>query len=246
MIGPSLYGARSPSCASPAGASDRSSPTPSSSTRRAGASPTTACQASHCRNSCAHDAVPAAALDRLADEVGGLVAAIASIDPAASPETIHRDDGIDTWHAELPSFVAAIDHLLTLSERAAVERFLATPSPPPPDPAELVLCHNDLGAEHVLVDPSTFAVTGVIDWTDAAIADPAAEIGRLVRDLGAPRLDAVLGGLGAAGERRAGLVERGWAYARCLILEDLAYAVDHRPELVAAEHASLGRLFTGV
>jgi aminoglycoside phosphotransferase (APT) family kinase protein len=192
----------------------------------------------------AHDAVPAAALDRLAGEIGGLVATIATIDPAASPEPIPRDeDSIDAWRGELPRFVSAIDHLLTATERAAVERFLAGASPPPPDPAERVLCHNDLGAEHVLVDPSTLTVTGVIDWTDAAIADPAAEVGRLLRDLGALRLDAVLDGLGDSGAHRAGLVERGWAYARCLVLEDLAYAVEHRPELVPFEHASLGWLF---
>ncbi len=195
----------------------------------------------------ARDEVSAATLDRLAGEIGGLMATIATIDPAASPEPIPRDeDGIDAWRPELPPFVSAIDHLLTASEVASVGRFLAASSPPPPDPAQLVLTHNDLGAEHVLVQPSTFDVTGIIDWTDAAIADPAAEVGRLLRDLGAARLDAVLDGFGAAGARRAGLVERGWAYARCLILEDLAYAVEHRPELVAHEHANLGRLFAGV
>jgi aminoglycoside phosphotransferase (APT) family kinase protein len=195
----------------------------------------------------ARDAVPDADVDRLAGEIGALLATIATIDPAEVAEPIPRDDdSFDQWHRELPSFVSTVDHLVTTDERAAVGRFLDTPSPPSPAPSELVVCHNDLGGEHVLVDPSTFAVTGIIDWTDAAIADPAAEVGRLLRDLGPRRLDAVLDGVGAADDRRRGLVERGWAYARCLVLEDLAYAVAHRPDLVAYEHASLGRLFTGV
>jgi aminoglycoside phosphotransferase (APT) family kinase protein len=195
----------------------------------------------------AGDAVAAAELDRLAGEIGGLVAAIATIDAAGSAEPVPRDDdSIDVWRGELPTFVGTIAHLLTAEERAAIERFMEAPSPPPPLADERVLCHNDLGAEHVLVDPATFTITGVIDWTDAAVADPAAEIGRLLRDLGARRLDAVLDGVGAGGERRTGLLERGWAYGRCLVLEDLAYAVEHRPQLVAYEHASLGRLFAGV
>jgi aminoglycoside phosphotransferase (APT) family kinase protein len=42
--------------------------------------------------------------------------------------------------------------------------------------AELVLSHNDLGIEHVLVDPATLEVTGVVDWSDAAIVDPGARL----------------------------------------------------------------------
>jgi hypothetical protein len=35
------------------------------------------------------------------------------------------------------------------------------------------------GIEHVLVDQDTFAVTGVLDWTDAALVDPAYDFGPL-------------------------------------------------------------------
>ncbi len=37
------------------------------------------------------------------------------------------------------------------------------------------LVHNDLAAEHVLCDPVAGTVTGVIDWSDIAIGDPAAD-----------------------------------------------------------------------
>jgi aminoglycoside phosphotransferase (APT) family kinase protein len=35
------------------------------------------------------------------------------------------------------------------------------------------LVHNDLYLEHVLIDPRSGSVCGVIDWSDAVIGDPA-------------------------------------------------------------------------
>ena len=104
-------------------------------------------------------------------------------------------------------------------------------------------CHNDLGAEHLLVDPADLTVTGVIDWTDAAIADPAAEAGRLLRDLGADALDRVLDGMDGAGGDRDAVAARAWCHARLLAVEDLAYAMAHRPRLVPYERATLLTLF---
>jgi aminoglycoside phosphotransferase (APT) family kinase protein len=101
-----------------------------------------------------------------------------------------------------------------------VEAFLAAP-PPDSGTDTLVFSHNDLGIEHVLVDPATATVTGVIDWSDAALADPACDFGLLYRDLGPAALAAALT------EYRAGdaaaLRERTAFYARCSLLEDLAY-----------------------
>lgn len=37
------------------------------------------------------------------------------------------------------------------------------------------LVHNDLAAEHVLLDPGMQTVTGVIDWSDIAVSDPVAD-----------------------------------------------------------------------
>ena len=33
--------------------------------------------------------------------------------------------------------------------------------------------HSDLAAEHILLDPETRQVTGIIDWSEIAIGDPA-------------------------------------------------------------------------
>ena len=36
-----------------------------------------------------------------------------------------------------------------------------------------VLIHHDLGAEHILCDPEQGSISGIIDWGDAAVGDPA-------------------------------------------------------------------------
>jgi aminoglycoside 2''-phosphotransferase len=47
------------------------------------------------------------------------------------------------------------------------------------------LVHRDLVAEHVLFDPATGHLTGVIDWGDAGIDDPAIDFAGVRRQLGA-------------------------------------------------------------
>jgi NADP-dependent 3-hydroxy acid dehydrogenase YdfG len=68
-------------------------------------------------------------------------------------------------------------------------------------------------------------VTGILDWSDAALVDPARGFGLIHRDLGRAALDAAL----AAYERQsdaAGLRERARFYACCALLEDLAYGLE--------------------
>jgi aminoglycoside phosphotransferase (APT) family kinase protein len=188
----------------------------------------------------ARGAIAPAATATIAHQLGGLIRAIAELDPADAGETIEQDsDGLAVWIAELPPRVATIEHLLTPAARAAVDRFVAAGAPA--EPADLVLAHNDLGAEHVIVDGGV--ISGIVDWSDAAVTDPASDVGRLLRDLGADLLPHVLDGLGTAARGDATLVERAWCYARCLIVEDLEYAVERRPDLVAFELANLHRLY---
>jgi aminoglycoside phosphotransferase (APT) family kinase protein len=192
-------------------------------------------------------AIEATDVHRLAGQLGALIGTIAAIDPAAASEPIPVDDAkAAEWLAELPAALDLIGGRLTVDERDAVERFISGPPPPSPAPAELALAHNDLGAEHVLVDPATLAMNGIIDWSDAAVADPAAELGRLLRDLGAAHLDAVMAGLDVPPARQQAWRDRAWWYARCLVVEDLAYAVGRRPDLIAAELTSLRALYAGV
>ena len=104
----------------------------------------------------------------------------------------------------------------------AVVTFLTSP---PPDAGDtLVFSHNDLGIEHVLVDPQTCRVTGIIDWTDAAIVDPAYDLGLILRDLGPGALDHALTAYGAPDS--GALRERAVFYARCTVFEDWAFGLE--------------------
>ena len=67
---------------------------------------------------------------------------------------------------------ARVDRLELTGEpviAASLARIDALDAPAPP----VALIHDDLGAEHVLVEPETSAVTGIIDWGDMNVADPA-------------------------------------------------------------------------
>ena len=65
---------------------------------------------------------------------------------------------------------------------------------------------------------------GLNDWTDAAIADPAYDLALIYRDLGPEVFDLTLahydGGRFDAADR-----ERAVFYARCSLLEDIAYGL---------------------
>jgi aminoglycoside phosphotransferase (APT) family kinase protein len=102
--------------------------------------------------------------------------------------------------------------------RRRVEAFLA--APPPDEPQLDAFCHNDLGAEHIVVDVEANAITGVIDWTDAAITDPMYDLALIYRDLGPEVFEATLLHYEGDCDR-----DRVLFYARCSVLEDIAYGV---------------------
>lgn len=192
----------------------------------------------------ARDAVGDADRRRLAVTLGRLIRDLARLDPTAAAEPLPvEDEGWAPWFAELPDRVASVRSVVDDATATAIEHFARRPPPPSPDADDLVLCHNDLGGEHVLVDPATLAITGVIDWADAAVGDPAADVGRLLRDLGADHLPDVLEGMAVTGPERSAVQERAWCFARLLAVEDLEYALVHRPELVDVERANLVRLY---
>ncbi|MFC3993963.1 phosphotransferase family protein [Actinoplanes siamensis] len=153
--------------------------------------------------------------ERIAATLGEFLAALHTlpasllaglVDTDAQPPAEWLDEAAETYDA--------VAGHLPARHRPLIERFLGTA--PPPGPETLAFSHNDLGIEHVLADPRDGAITGVIDWGDAALTDPAYDFGLLFRDLG----PAALSGLDPA--RR----ERAVFYARCGLLEDLAYGIE--------------------
>ena len=128
--------------------------------------------------------------------------ALHALDPQV--EVREDDTSPEAWRDEARATWESVREELPTERRPAVATALAAAAPaPPPEPA---LIHGDLGAEHVFVDGGR--ISGVIDWGDAALGDPAVDHGRLLRDFGAP------------------VGERARLYAIYAALEDLAYGLE--------------------
>jgi aminoglycoside phosphotransferase (APT) family kinase protein len=152
------------------------------------------------------------------------------------------DQPLALWRAEAAETYAAVAGEVPPVYRRGVEAFLD--APPPAEGWTPVFSHNDLGIEHVLVDPGTWAVTGIIDWSDAAIVDPATDFGLLYRDLGPAALHAAIGSYRTEINHPATLGERAAFYARCTLVEDLAYGVQTgKDKYVDKSHAAMTWLF---
>ena len=149
--------------------------------------------------------------------LGGYLAVVNAVPPERMADVVGVDDDPPSqWLAEAASLYSP--STVPTVHRGRVEEFLAA-SPPPPRPG-LMFSHNDLGVEHVLVDPRTWTVTGVIDWTDAAFTDAAYDLGLIYRDLGPAAFEAALAAYGDDEPR-----ERAVFLARCTVLEDLDYGI---------------------
>ncbi|WP_436496124.1 phosphotransferase family protein [Actinokineospora sp. HUAS TT18] len=162
----------------------------------------------------AYDRLPGTALIDLPERPPGVVDELRAFLDALHAIPLDRvkdlvevdDQDGEGWLEDARECYAALD--VPGEYRAAIEAFLAQP-PPKPD-YDVVFSHNDLGVEHVLIQDGR--VSGVIDWTDAALCDPAYDHGLLYRDLG------VLPG--------NAYDERAIFYARCTVLEDWRYGVE--------------------
>jgi aminoglycoside phosphotransferase (APT) family kinase protein len=134
------------------------------------------------------------------------------------------DHPLAEWRRAAAQTCATVAELMPAAFRRPVETFLD--ATPPHDGYAPVFSHNDLGIEHVLVDPVTWAVTGIIDWSDAAIVDPAYDFGLLYRDLGPAAIRAAIRRYHSDANDVTALSERAAFYARCSVFEDLAYGVE--------------------
>jgi aminoglycoside phosphotransferase (APT) family kinase protein len=168
-----------------------------------------------------------AAFPGLAPRLGRFLRELHGTDPALLGELLPRDDADpEQWLVDLdgPDDLLAVLHA---SVPAPTDRY--------------AVVHADLGAEHLLAVRED--LTGVIDWSDAALADPAVDFGRLYRDFGREFLRAVVQAYGELQDADRTL-RRVQYYARCAALEDLEYGrtTGHR-EYENAAKASIRRLF---
>ncbi|MFD5215370.1 aminoglycoside phosphotransferase family protein [Microbacterium sp. NPDC058345] len=143
----------------------------------------------------------------------------------------------DLWHADAVEQFRAVRGQLPGERIRLLEEFLE--AAPPPTRTGTVPQHNDLGAEHVLVDDAG-RVTGIVDWADAALADPARDLGSIFRDFGENVARGVAAGLGIAVTEAE--FRRIVFHARCKWIEDVAFAVQD-PERRADYLANADRTF---
>ena len=166
---------------------------------------------------------------------------------AAPTERLAALAGVDDqppaeWLREAAETYRAVAGEVPVAHRPLVEAFLE--ASPPAGGWAPVFSHNDLGIEHVLVDPDIWALTGVIDWSDAAVVDPAVDFGRLYRDLGPAAAHAAMDSYRTRADELASLAERAVFYARCGVLEDLAYGLQAgRDRYVDKSLTAMGWLF---
>jgi aminoglycoside phosphotransferase (APT) family kinase protein len=172
-------------------------------------------------------------------ELGGFLSVLHGSDTDLWTDVADVDDEpLVNWRDEAAELYADVADKLAPGQARGIEDFLRAPLP---DRAPtFVFSHNDLGVEHVLVAESTGSVSGIIDWSDAAICDPARDFGLVLRDLGTTGFEAALKRY-PAGD---GLRDRAWFYARCSVLEDLQFGQEPGREAYRDKSlAALGRLF---
>ncbi len=116
--------------------------------------------------------------------------------------------------------------LLNEPEREPFARWLASLDRPEPSAFTPVLLHGDLGDDQILVDARTGRVTGVIDFDDAAIGDPALDFAGLLRHLGAPFTRQALHAYGASDDVVAAMVQRAAVYAAIAPLHEILYGLE--------------------
>ena len=104
------------------------------------------------------------------------------------------------------------------------------------------LVHNDLWAEHILVDPRSGTVSGIIDWGDAAISDPAVDFAGLYAWYGEKWLEDVLAYYSKTSD--AEIITRSRYLATCLAIHNITLGQDlGRPQWIKAGQEALRLIF---
>lgn len=120
--------------------------------------------------------------------------------------------------------------------------YLENESPSPFEgPARLV--HNDLWAEHVLIDERSGSVSGVIDWGDAVVSDPAVDFACLFAWYGECWLGCVLDSY--PGRRDSQIIVRARYLAACLAIHSILLGQDlGRSRWIEAAEEALRRVLS--
>lgn len=127
---------------------------------------------------------------------------------------------------------APLDRWRTYLEAGLVDAQVTLPQRPR-------LVHNDLAAEHILCDPVAGTVTGIIDWSDIAIGDPAADFAGMFHWGGEEFVARVRSHYG--GDVAETLVARARFMAACRGVGDVRFGIEtERREYVVGGIRALG------
>lgn len=94
---------------------------------------------------------------------------------------VPRQSLLETIEELRAEALADLPRVREVDVAAPVEAWRAFLETPPDASRErrAVLLHNDFAAEHLLLDNASATITGVIDWSDVAIGDPAFDLAGL-------------------------------------------------------------------
>ena len=107
-------------------------------------------------------------------EIGRALSRLHGVDPARIPGT---PEGLaaEAWPSareRLISVAGSVRPLLANDVLEKAEPYLAGAIPEPAREGPRCFIHNDICPDHLLVDPDTGHLTGLIDFTDAMVGDP--------------------------------------------------------------------------
>ena len=157
--------------------------------------------------------------DVFSRQIGHFISALHTI-PATELKKLNlktEDKSFEEWQSHSFPFYEKTKYLILERFCPSIEEFFN--SKPENTCTDLVLCHNDLGIEHILVEDNK--ISGVIDWGGVALTDPAADFARIYRDVGEKVLDGILAEYSAPDTNKNELRQRAIFFGKCLVFEDL-------------------------
>lgn len=101
------------------------------------------------------------------------------IDAAGGAGAEIEEDDCQVWTDEAREVASGLRGIERAVD-AAIDWLRRAPAIPPRYGGPSRLIHNDLCPDHVIVNPQTGEVVGVIDWTDTALGDPGLDFTFLV------------------------------------------------------------------
>jgi aminoglycoside 2''-phosphotransferase len=123
---------------------------------------------------------------RLAAQIGGFLTALHRFPVTQAVACGVPDFSPAAWRTQYATMLAELRALfarMTRAERERTERlFVAYLDNPLHIEFSPVLLHRDLGGDHLLLDPETGDLNGVIDWGDISVGDPAQDFCGLPAD----------------------------------------------------------------